>query len=232
MVPLSCIAIDDEPLALEKICGFIGRMESLKLEASFTSCLEAAPFLLTHQSSLVFLDIQMSNMTGIQMLKTLPYRPKVILTTAFSEYAIQGYEFDVIDYLLKPYSFERFSQAVFKAISRQPQPGEDSDLANYIFIKSDYKIVKVLVTDILYIEGMRDYRCLVTGKRKILTTLTFTQLSTLLATHLFARIHKSFMVNIAHIESIERHRIRIHGQLLPVSETYRDGFYAAIKYSG
>lgn len=227
---INCIAIDDEPLALEKVTGFIGRLPQLKLAASFENCAAAAPFILENPNHLIFLDIQMKNMTGIQMLESLPIKPAVILTTAHSEFALKGYELNVIDYLLKPFSFERFSQAVFKACERQKAPVKEVDNAGFVFVKSDYRIVKVLTDDILYIEGMRDYRCLVTRKGKILTPFTFTELEELLPVQLFARIHRSFMVNISHIESVERQRIKINGNLLPISDSYKNSFYELIKY--
>lgn len=227
---IHCIAIDDEPLALEKITGFIKRLSQLKLVATFESCSAAVPHIMEHTTQLVFLDIQMKNMTGIQMLESLPVKPPVILTTAYSEYAIKGYDLNVIDYLLKPFSFERFSQAVFKACSRQQVQVKEEDDTGCIFVKSDYRIIKVLTDDILYIEGMRDYRCLVTRKGKVLATLTFTELESLLPKQSFARIHKSYMVNIKHIESIERHRIKIQGDLLPISDSYRESFYGLIKF--
>lgn len=227
---IKCIAIDDEPLALEKITGFIKRLPQLSLQASFDSCTLAVPSILENPGFLVFLDIQMKNMTGIQMLESLPVKPPVVLTTAYSEFALKGYDLNVIDYLLKPFSFERFSQAVFKAGSRKnPASGEEIN-AEYIFIKSDYRIVKVLTDDIFYIEGMRDYWCLVTKKGKVLASVTYAELEALLPRQTFVRIHRSFIVNLSHIESIERHRIKIQGNLLPISDSYRDAFYESIKF--
>jgi DNA-binding LytR/AlgR family response regulator len=224
-----CIAIDDEPLALEKITGFINRLPQLKLEASFESCTAAASYILGHSDYLVFLDIQMKDMTGIQLLESLPVKPSVILTTAHSEFALKGYELNVIDYLLKPYSFERFSQAVFKATSKPNVVIKEEESAEYIFVKSDYRILKVLTDDIFYIEGMRDYWCLVTRKGKILTSLTYSELENLIPKNTFVRTHRSFIVNLKHIESIERHRIKIQGNLIPISDSFREIFYNQLK---
>lgn len=231
MEAIKCIAIDDEPLALEKISGFINRLPQLKLEATFESCTSAASYILEHPSYLIFLDIQMKDMTGIQLLETLPVKPAVILTTAHSEFALKGYELNVVDYLLKPYSFERFAQAVFKAV-RPDKIAKEDDSAAYIFVKSDYRIVKVLLDDIFFIEGMRDYWCLVTRKGKILTSLTYSELEGLLPEKSFVRTHRSFIVNLSHIESIERHRIKIQGNLIPISDSFRENFYNHLKTGG
>jgi two-component system, LytTR family, response regulator len=230
MEPICCIAIDDEPLALEKITGFISRLPQLKLAKTFNSSTEAVFYIMENPDYLVFLDIQMKNMTGIQMLEALHTKPPVILTTAYSEFALKGYDLNVIDYLLKPISFERFSQAVLKAYSRLAAKTAIIESTEYIFVKSDYRIVKVFNSDLYYIEGMRDFRCLVTKTGKILTSLTFSDLETILPKPSFARIHKSYMVNTGHIETIERHRIKIHGTLLPISDSYKDSFYSLIKF--
>jgi DNA-binding LytR/AlgR family response regulator len=227
---IKCIAIDDEPLALEKIAGFIKRLPQLKLEATFESCTNAVPFILQHRDLLVFLDIQMKEMTGIQMLESLPLKPIVILTTAHSEFALKGYELNVVDYLLKPYSFERFSQAVFKVSTKQISAAKEDSTSEYVFVKSDYRIVKVLLDDILFIEGMRDYWCLVTINGKILASLTYPELEVLLPEHQFVRVHRSFIVNLKHIESIERHRIKIRGKLLPISDSCKENFYEKIRF--
>lgn len=227
---IKCIAVDDEPLALEKITGFIKRIPLLKLEATFGSCTNAVPFILQHPNLLVFLDIQMKEMTGIQMLESLPQKPMVILTTAHSEFALKGYELNVVDYLLKPYSFERFSQAVFKVSAKQASVSKEDNTPGYIFVKSDYRIVKVLLDDIFYIEGMRDYWCLVTPHGKILASLTYPELAALLPEQQFVRVHRSFIVNLKHIESIERHRIKIRGQLLPISDSCKENFYEKIRF--
>lgn len=224
-----CIAVDDEPLALEKIASFIERMPTLKLEATFDRPVEALAYLSSHKVDMLFLDIQMEKMTGLDLLAALPNHPQVILTTAYSEYALKGYEFEVTDYLLKPYSFERFTQAVNKATKRiQEKISVVETTPDFIFVKSDYRLVKVMLSDILYIEGMRDYRCIHTSTGKILTDQTFGSFEEQLPTSQFSRIHKSFMVSLSKIESIEKHRVKIGKELLPVSESYREPFYKKI----
>jgi two-component system, LytTR family, response regulator len=225
----TCIAVDDEPLAIEKIVSFIERMPLLKLEATFDHPSEALEFLSMHKIDLLFLDIQMEKMTGLDLLAALPSRPQVILTTAYSEYALKGYEFEVIDYLLKPYSFERFAQAVNKFVNRISEKNQViMNAPDFIFVKSDYRLVKIMLSDILYIEGMRDYRCIHTPAGKILTDQTFVSFEELLPASQFARIHKSYIVSLSKIESVEKHRVKIGKELLPVSESYRDAFYTKI----
>jgi two-component system, LytTR family, response regulator len=225
----TCIAVDDEPLALEKVVSFIESLPLLKLEAKFDRSVEALAYLSAHKTDLLFLDIQMETMTGIDLLAALPDRPQVILTTAYNEYALKGYEFEVCDYLLKPYSFERFAQAVNKASKRIAEKApEMKDVPDFIFVKSDYRLVKIMLSDILYIEGMRDYRCIHTPSGKLLTDQTFGSFEEQLPASRFARIHKSYLVSLSNIESIEKHRVKIGKELLPVSESYRARFYARI----
>jgi len=222
----SCIAVDDEPLALEKIVSFVGRLPFLRLQASFDRATDALAYLTVNQTDLLFLDIQMETLTGLDLLAALPDRPQVILTTAYSEYALKGYEFEVADYLLKPYSFERFAQAVNKATKRISEKVETAP--DFFFVKADYRLVKVMLADILYIEGMRDYRCIHTNEGKILTQQTFASFETQLPVNQFLRIHKSYLVSLSKIESIEKHRIKIEKALLPISESYREAFYRTI----
>jgi len=225
----TCVAIDDEPLALEKMRGFIEKMPFLTLNATFDQPTEALAYLSTTAVDLLFLDIQMESLTGFDLLSALPTHPRVILTTAYSEYALKGYEFDVADYLLKPYSFARFVQAVNKATRGLEDVTEKAEVQpDYIFVKVDYRLVKVQLDDILYIEGMRDYRCLHTTNGKLLTQQTFGSFEILLPSSRFQRIHKSYLVSLPRIESIEKHRIKIGNTLLPISETYRDTFYRTI----
>ena len=222
-----CITVDDEPLALEKINGFVEQLPQLKLLASFDNARDALAFLTNSPVDILFLDIQMDRLTGLDMLAALPEKPQVILTTAYSEYALKGYELEVTDYILKPYSFERFARAANLAIKRLEEKINSSS-ADFIFVKTDYRLVKIKLDDILFIEGMRDFRCIVTNSGKILTQQTFGSFEEQLPATAFSRIHKSYMVAIAKIESIEKHRIKIGKELLPVSESYREGFYKII----
>jgi DNA-binding LytR/AlgR family response regulator len=225
----TCIAVDDEPLALEKLVSFVGKLPFLKLEASFGRPVDALAYLTAHKTDLLFLDIQMEAMTGLDLLAALPKRPQVILTTAYSEYALKGYEFEVADYLLKPYSFERFAQAVNKAVKRmEVRETEDGLAVDFIFVKTECRLVKVLLSEIFYIEGMRDYRCIHTSTGKILTQQTFASFEEQLPKLQFARIHKSYLVSLSKIESIEKHRVKIGKELLPVGESFREAFYGKL----
>ncbi len=223
----TCLTVDDEPLALEKINGFVEQLPQLNLEASFDNARDALNFLTSHPVDILFLDIQMDRLTGIDMLAALPEKPQVILTTAYSEYALKGYELEVTDYILKPYSFERFARAANLAIKRLEEK-TSTPSADFIFVKTDYRLVKIRLNDILYIEGMRDFRCIVTTSGKILTQQTFGSFEEQLPSSAFARIHKSYMISVAKIESIEKHRVKIGSELLPVSESYRESFYKRI----
>jgi two-component system, LytTR family, response regulator len=225
----TCIAVDDEPLAIEKIVSFVERLPFLTLKATFDNAVDALKYLSTNKTDLLFLDIQMERMTGLDLLCALPDRPQVILTTAYSEYALKGYEFEVTDYLLKPFLFDRFTQAVNKAVKRLSEKTISQETTlDFIFVKTDYRLVKVMLSEILYIEGMRDYRCIYSSCGKILTQQTFGSFEDQLPATQFARIHKSYMVSLSKIESIEKHRVKIGKELLPVSESYRDGFYKRI----
>lgn len=227
-----CITVDDEPLALDKISGFVEQLPQLKLEASFDNARDALNFLARHPVDILFLDIQMDRLTGLDLLAALPEKPQVILTTAYSEYALKGYELEVTDYILKPYSFERFARAANLAIKRLEEK-TSAPSADFIFVKTDYRLVKIRLNDILYIEGMRDFRCIVTTSGKILTQQTFGSFEEQLPSSAFSRIHKSYMISVAKIESIEKHRVKIGSELLPVSESYREQFYKLIgNFSG
>src|ERR1035437_4415014 len=206
----TCIAVDDEVLALEKIVSFVGRLPYLTLKTTFDNPVKALAYLTENKIDLLFLDIQMETQTGLDLLTALPEKPQVILSTAYSQYAIKGYEFEVTDYLLKPYSFERFAQAINKAVKRLSEKTIlQETVQDFIFVKTDYRLVKVMLSDMLYIEGMRDFRCIVMKDGKILTQQTFSSFEKQLPLLQFARIHKSYMVALSKIESIERHGVNI-----------------------
>jgi two-component system, LytTR family, response regulator len=225
---ISCAAVDDEPLALEKLKLFIGKAPDLDLKGAFTDPLKASLFLKSEKIDLLFLDIQMNEMTGFDIISDLDFKPQIILTTAFDEYAFRAYELSVTDYLLKPFTYERFTKAVGKAgeyirWKSQSATGRERN-PEYIFIKSGYKLVKILVNEILYIEGMRDFQSVVTSGGKIIAGLTFQEFEELLPDTI-VRCHKSYMVSLPKIESIEKDRIRIGNTIIPVGEAFRDAFY-------
>jgi two-component system, LytTR family, response regulator len=221
---IKCIVIEDEPLALKKLINFIDKIDYLKISRTFDNAIEAISYLKSNTVDIIFLDIQMEDFSGIQFLETIKQRPKVIITTAYDKYALKGYELDVADYLLKPITFERFVQAVekvFNSISLNlVKPSND-----FIFVKTEYRHEKIMISDILFIEGKSEYLRIVTKDKKIMTLQNFKTLQDLLPEDLFVRVHKSFIVAIDKIESIERNRIKIKDLIIPISETYKEDFY-------
>ena len=235
---MNCIAVDDEILALKKIQRYADKIDYLNLLGTFDNALSTFSFLRENRVDLIFLDIQMDEFTGIQLLETLKDPPYVILTTAFDEYALKAYELDVMDYLLKPIPFERFIKAVEKVYARflkdrahqtkhTSEPEETTNQHNkpeFTFIKSGNKTVKVYFNKILYIEGMRDYLQIHTEDSKIMTLLNFKTIQELLDPMKFIRVHKSYMVAIDKIDYIENNAIKIGNKLIPVSSTYKITF--------
>lgn len=235
---ISCIAIDDEPLALQKMHDYILRVGYLDLLAEFDNALEAIEYLKNNQVDLIFLDIQMEELTGIQMIEAMKEKPKVIFTTAYDEYAIKGYELDICDYLLKPISFSRFLQACEKVHSIMDTDNEveyqptiaspDIKTPEFFFVKDGSVSHKIKIDDILYVEGMKDYLRIHTADKKVMTLLSFKKLEQSLCYPKFVRIHKSYLVAVDKISSIERNRVTINNEILPVGESYRRQFFDVI----
>ena len=234
---MNCIAVDDEVLALKKIKRYAEKIDYLNLLGTFDSALSTFSFLRENHIDLIFLDIQMDEFTGIQLLETIKDPPYVILTTAFDEYALKAYELDVMDYLLKPIPFERFVKAVEKVyarflkekhsqnkISRMEAVPAQPDKPEYTFVKSGNKTVKMYYNKILYIEGMRDYLQIHTEDSKIMTLLNFKTIQDLLDPQKFIRVHKSYIVAIDKIDYIENNAIKIRDKLIPVSSSYKIAF--------
>lgn len=225
---INCIAIEDEPLALKKIKEFIEQIDYLNLIEAFNNAVDAIGFLKKNPVDLIFLDIRMKKLTGIQFLESLHIKPKVIITSAYDEYALKGYELDVADYLLKPFTFERFLKSVDKVYNQLSVTAVDNS-NDYIFVKTEYRIEKIEIKDILYIQGMKDYLQIHTTDRKIMTLQTFKKLLEILPKFDFQRVHNSYIVSISKIENIERNRIRIGKDLIPISDSYKDEFYRILK---
>lgn len=235
---MNCIAVDDEILALKKIQRFAQKIDYLNLLGTFDNALSTFSFLRENKVDLIFLDIQMDEFTGIQLLETIKDPPYVILTTAYDEYALKAYELDVVDYLLKPIPFERFVKAVEKVYARFLKDGnqqasapinnqlaDQKEQLNYTFIKSGNKTVKVYFDKILYIEGQRDYLQIHTEDNKIMTLLNFKKMQELLDPQKFVRVHKSYLIAVDKIDYIENNAIKIREKLIPVSNTYKVAFY-------
>ena len=222
---ISCIIIEDEPPAANKLEDFINKVPFLNLTTKFYNSLDALPFLRENTVDLIFLDIQMEHLTGIEFLESLVIKPHVIITTAYSEYAIKGYELNVNDYLLKPYSFDRFLKAVNKVFDNLQK---EVTIPSNIFVKNGYSLENINVDDILYIEGQKEFLQIVTRHKKVMTLMTFNALLDMLPSGQVVRVHKSYAVSISKIESVEHHRIKIAGQLIPVGDSFRDSFYGSL----
>ncbi|MEO6136877.1 MAG: LytTR family DNA-binding domain-containing protein [Ginsengibacter sp.] len=224
----TCIIIEDEPLALEKTKDFVIKVPFLYLSATFDNALNGLEYLNNNKVDLLFLDINMDELSGIELLQSSKINSQVIITTAYQEYALKGYELQITDYLLKPFAFDRFLQAVNKArgniVNRNPNAVPD-----FIFVKTENRLEKIMLNEIVYIEGMRDYRRIHTVNKKIMTLQNFSEFEKLIPSNLVCRVHKSYMVALNKIESIERNRIKISGQIIPVSETYKEAFFLLIK---
>ncbi|MDD4032663.1 MAG: LytTR family DNA-binding domain-containing protein [Bacteroidales bacterium] len=225
---INCIAIEDEPLALKKIKEFIEQVDYLNLLEGFNNAIDAIGFLKKNPVDLIFLDIRMKKLSGIQFLGAIQSKPKVIITSAYDEYALKGYELDVADYLLKPFTFERFLKSVEK-VYNQLNKAVNSHSNEYIFIKTEYRIEKIILRDILYIQGMKDYLKIRTTEGDIMTLQTFKNIVEILPESDFQRVHNSYIVSISKIENIERNRIRIGKDLIPISDSYRDKFFGILK---
>ncbi len=223
---LRCIIIEDEPLAMERTRMFVAKVPFLHLEAAFDNAFEGLTYLREKPVDVLFLDINMDELSGIELLETTRITCPVIITTAFPEYALKGYELNVTDYLLKPFTFSRFLQAVDKARLQIAEPAKAID---YLFVKTENRLEKISVPDILFIEGMRDYRRIHCLNKRIMTLQTFGELARMLPPAQVCRVHKSYMVGLANIEAVERSRIVIGKERIPVSETYRAAFFALIK---
>jgi DNA-binding LytR/AlgR family response regulator len=236
----TCIIIEDEPLARNLLAQYIGKINSLQLLKTFSNPLEAIDYLRENTVDILFLDVQMPELTGISLLKILKNKPIVILTTAYSQYAIEGYELDVTDYLLKPITFERFLKAVEKATSKiqstqtnhtiveniieKPVVTEGGVPQPFIFLKDGTKLVKVNLADIQYVEGLKDYVIIHTPLKKITTLQRMKSLEEQLPTHQFVRIHNSYIVSLTWIDVIHKDKVQIGKASLPISDSYRKTF--------
>lgn len=227
---INCIIVEDEPLALERAKSFVAKLPFLHLLDAFDNAFDALTYLKSNTVDLIFLDIQMDEFSGIQLLETSAISSQVIITTAYHEYALKGFDLKVTDFLLKPYTFERFVQAVDRVQGNLSINKTASD-KKFIFVKTEYRLEKILLSEILFIEGMRDYRKIHCTDKSIMTLQTFTDFEKDIPSNIICRVHKSFMVSIDKIESIERDRIKIKDQYIPISDTYKQTFYELIYQS-
>ena len=226
---IKCIAIDDEPLALKQITSYINKTPYLDLTASFESPIEALTYLQENTVDLVFVDINMPDLNGLDFVKSLKYPPKIIFTTAYSEYALEGFKVDALDYLLKPIDYATFLKAANKAREwfdlKRNTTEEIKSNNDYLFIKSEYKIVRIKLEDVTYIEGMREYvRIHLINEKPIMTLLSMKAMEAQLASKSFMRVHRSYIVNLNKITTIERNRIVFDKVYIPISEQYKECF--------
>jgi DNA-binding LytR/AlgR family response regulator len=222
---LTCLVVDDEQLARELLKEYIAKVPFLELKGLLRNPVEVAEVLDKEHVDILFLDIQMPDLTGIDLLKTLTHKPVVIFTTAYSEYAIESYELDVLDYLVKPFSFERFMKAVNKAsdLIRLKQNADTVHAENeYLSIHADHKIYRVRVEDILYIEGLREYVSYYTSDQRIITLASLRKLEESLPKNKFIRIHKSYIVPVDKVKAVEGNMLDIGIKKIPIGRSYRD----------
>jgi two-component system, LytTR family, response regulator LytT len=227
---ITTIAIDDEPLALQLVNGYIERTPGLKLVGKFDNPVDATDFLANTKVDLVFVDIQMPDLSGIEFTRLMEKGPKVIFTTAYEKYALEGYKLEIVDYLLKPFSYEEFLTAVRKvqkllALEKKSLTRVETN-SEFLFLKSDYKIKRINFNDILYIEGLKDYVKVYTQNdpKPVLSLTSLKLLESKLPDDKFMRVHRSFIVNLGKIDTIERSRIIFGKEYIPVSDQYKEKF--------
>jgi len=234
---MTCIAIDDEPNALDILELFISKISFLELRGKFRDPIEGMDFIVIAKPDLIFLDINMPELSGLQLLKTLANPPMVILTTAYSEHALTGYELNVVDYLLKPFEFERFLKAVMKSkelfeLKKESLRSWKKSVRRHedvIYLKDGTKTFRVRTDSILYIEGMGNYVTFYMHDRKIVSYMSIRDVLKVLPGDIFYRIHKSYIVSLKHIDIIEKHRVLIKNNSIPIGQTYRENFTKVIR---
>lgn len=230
---IRCLIIDDKPLAIDILADYTQKVPFLELVGTTTNPIEGLSIIREQNIDLVFLDIQMPELTGLQFIKIAGKQCKVILTTSYSKYALDGFEHDVIDYLLKPIAFDRFYRSAEKAkqfISKPEKNMEANQEASpeYLFVKTEHRIQKVNLKDIQFIEGLQNYISIQTPNERVLSLQTLKKIEESLPIKDFVRVHKSYIVALRHISAIERSRIFIGDAVIPVGDIYRDGFYGIV----
>lgn len=236
MTKINCLIIDDEELARDLVENYVLRLPHLHVVGKCANPIEAMQVLQSEKVDLLFLDIQMPELTGIEFLKTMQQRPLVIFTTAYKEHALEGYELDIVDYLLKPFRFERFLQAVNRAaklLKRQnstpvsinslpERQAKEQQKKNYILVKSDFKVFRILHEDILYIESMKEYVAFHTKNGRTMSLGSLKKLQTELPTEQFIRIHKSYMVNMDYVSALEGNMLHLLEHRLPIGTSFKE----------
>lgn len=237
---MKCIIIDDEPLAVDLLKDFVSKVESLELINTFNNAIDAISYINKTEVDLIFLDIEMPHFTGIDFLKAIDKKPLIIFTTAYSNYAVEGFDFGAVDYLIKPIPFNRFLKAVARAenifepantVSNQNLPSavNTEEANNFMFVRAEYENVKINYADILFVEGLKDYvKIYTTDGKYVLTLMSLINLETTLTPKGFSRIHRSYIINLTHIKSIQKNKVLILDKRLPISESYKTAFFNKI----
>jgi DNA-binding LytR/AlgR family response regulator len=236
---IKCLIIDDEPPAREVLKRYVEQLPMLQLTGECSNAIQAIGMLQQQDIDLLFLDIRMPQLNGIDFLRTLNTPPKIIFTTAFAEYAVEGYELDIADYLMKPIRFDRFIKAVNKAFPKQPtidteekfQPLEEKRTESFVYFRADRKMVKVLLNDILYIESMKDYVKICTTHNTIITKQSLSSVETMLPEKKFIRTHRSFIVAVHHISTFTNEIIEVKKTEIPIGKLYRNAVLKRLQSS-
>jgi len=224
---ITCIIIEDEPLAAEKLKGYIEKIDFLDLRATFDNGAAAIGYLNGSKIDLIFLDICMDELDGMQLMASLTSLPKIIITSAESQYALPSYEYSVSDYLLKPFGFDRLIKAVNKVADEMKNQSVAEP--SFVFVKTEYRTERIDLNQIQYIVGMKDYLSIVLENKAIMTLMSFPDILQLLPVSQFSRVHKSYIVALDKIKHIERNRIRIGDELIPISESHKAQFFSLLK---
>ena len=225
MSDIKCIIVEDEPLAVKVLSDYILEVPFLELQGTFKDAIIATDWLRNNNTDLIFLDIHLPKLKGMAFLKTLTHPPSVIITTAYHQYAVEGFDLNVTDYLLKPFEFERFLVAVNKIKTTQAEkqvPGESGEIKDFIFLYAERKKVKILFSEIVYIESQREYIRIVTTKREYISKMSTHEIEDILPANLFKRIHRSFIISISKIESYTAETVEVNGVSIPIGRGYRD----------
>ena len=225
MSEIGCIIVEDEPLAAKVLTDYIAQVPFLRLQGTFKDAILATEYLRDNAIELIFLDIHLPKLKGMAFLKTLPHPPAIIITTAYHQYAVEGFNLNVTDYLLKPFDFERFLVAVNKVTSAKrgsPGPTENSDTKEYLFLNVQKKKVKIMFSEIAYIESQREYIKIVTTKKEYTSKMSTHEIEGLLPGTLFKRIHRSFIVSLSKIDSYNAETVDVNGVSIPIGRGYRD----------
>lgn len=237
---MKCVIIDDEPLAVELIKEFVSKVESLELIRTFNNAIDAITVINNSNIDLIFLDIEMPHFSGIDFLNAIDKKPIVIFTTAYSNYAVEGFDLGAVDYLVKPIPFHRFLKSVMRAqqlFNSQnltstvltPKVAVPEIEPDFMFVRSEYENVKINFSDILFIEGLKDYVKIYTTDNKFtLTLISLIKLENLLSTKGFARIHRSYIINIKYVKSIQKNKVLLADKRIPISESYKNSFFERI----